>query len=151
MVTNSPILDAETRGSFVVMQKKICGPTNIQISICHNLKMEWSCIIAIPKQNPLDSLLVPRLLLQKFTFSNAILRLKLSHNQRKIGDYCMEEFECFNFKLQEQERNKERVWKKWKKKVHLQIKYVMLESCFVQPFVELGIRKVGLGKLFGLP
>jgi hypothetical protein len=27
----------------------------------------------------------------------------------------------------------------------------MLESCFVQPFVELGIRKVGLGKLFGLP
>jgi len=37
-----------------------------------------------------------------------------------------------------------------KKKGHLEIKYVMLESCFVQPFVELGIRKVGLGEFFGL-
>jgi hypothetical protein len=38
--------------------------------------------------------------------------------------------------------------KKWKKN-HLKIKYLMLEGCLVQPFVELGVRKLELGECFG--
>jgi hypothetical protein len=34
MATNFPISDAKTNGSYVVMQKKVSRPTNIQKSIC---------------------------------------------------------------------------------------------------------------------
>jgi hypothetical protein len=34
---------------------------------------------------------------------------------------------------------------------HPKIKYLMSKGCLVQPFIELGVRKVGLEEFFGLP
>lgn len=41
--------------------------------------------------------------------------------------------------------------KKIQKNNHPKIKYLMPESCLVQPFVELGVKKLGLEEFFGLP
>ncbi len=38
-----------------------------------------------------------------------------------------------------------------KKKGHPETKYLMPKGCLVQPFVELGVRKHGLGEFLGLP
>jgi hypothetical protein len=42
----------------------------------------------------------------------------LSHNQRKIKGYCIEDLKGFNLKLQEQKQNnKEHVWEKIENKI----------------------------------
>jgi hypothetical protein len=33
---------------------------------------------------------------------------------------------------------------------HPKIKYLIPKGCFMQPFIELGVRKSGLGEFFGL-
>jgi hypothetical protein len=38
-----------------------------------------------------------------------------------------------------------------KKKNLLEMEYLMLEGCLVQPFVKLGVRKPKFGEFFGLP
>ncbi len=176
MATNFPTLNVETRGSFVVMQKQVCLPTNAPKSIWNNLRMEWSCIIRIHVQNPLDILLVSELLFPKFASLDAILRFELPkktsppycqppllclwkkkshirnlyHNQGKIGYCCIEKLDCLNFKLPKQKGNKKHPWKKMKKNCHPKIKYLMPKGCFVQPFVKLGVKKIGPGEFFGL-
>lgn len=146
MATNFPINDIETRGSFVVMQKQVCLPTNAQKSIWSSLRMEWSCIIWIHVQNPFNILLASKLLLPKIVSPNAILRFELPkkaslpyhqpqllylwkeknhiwdlfHNQGKIGYCCIEKLDHLNLKLLKQEQNKEHPWKKNEKKIVIQ-------------------------------
>jgi hypothetical protein len=140
--------------------------------------MEWNCIIGIPIKNPLDNLFVPKLLSPRFTFLDAILRLELP-KKKKISHttnlHCCiyEEKEIISrtFLTTKEKldivasknlstsisscKNKNEIKrnvlnKKWKKG-HLETKYLMLESCVMQPFVKLGVRKLELGEFFGLP
>jgi hypothetical protein len=38
-----------------------------------------------------------------------------------------------------------------KKMSRPKIEYLMSKGCLMQPFIKLGVRKVGLGEFFGLP
>jgi hypothetical protein len=48
-------------------------------------------------------------------------------------------------------KNKSEIRSVLKKKIgHLETKYLMPEGCFMQPFVELEVKKPGLGEFFNL-
>jgi hypothetical protein len=122
--------------------------------------MEWKRReVLIHVQHLLDNLLAFKLLLLGFASLDPILKLELSEeaslpycqpqlldiwpkndhihdlsdNPTKIRDCYIEQFKCFNLKLQEQERIKKEIFEKEIiiQKLTTRSRFLMLEGCFV--------------------